>query len=602
MNKQSLFHFKGLTMLVFLLGIAVLPLSAALRGEYWLDSDPGHGKATAFTPQENTQLTISTSSIQDGLHLLGVRVKNNKVWSQTYLYMFFRHTASMSEIIAGEYWLDSDPGHGNATAFTPSAKTDLAIPTNSLEDGWHVLGLRARNNTNWSQTYIYMLYKDSYGPNELSAAEYWIDTDPGIGKATSIAVSPSSSTVEFTLDQLDTLPKGYHTLGLRAKRGHDWSFTYKRQFMNVNAGLKMNVEKVVAWWDSDTENLINVPFVIENGEAVINNYILDASALTYGAHQLHLRATADTRESATYTYDVCKNAIPQFSVLQDTLCLGDELIILDESQDVQPETSYAWDMDGDGKTDYTDKGDLLYTYSKAGKYTITLTIQTGEGCESVYTKDVVVLTKSAPTVKLTRDKNAICEGESVIFTATPTNGGDQPLYTWYKNNVEIAGEKEAQLTLSDLKDKDTIQVQLTTSNKCASSTTALSSKLTQTVYALPVIEFLFAETYYTDENAFSLTNLATPTGGTFYINDAEAKLFNPKTNETGTYTVRYEVTNNNGCKSEAETTFELKERPIDPTANENITNELIPTKVLINDVIFILRGDKTYTLTGQEVK
>ena len=256
MNKQSLFHFKGLTMLVFLLGIAVLPLSAALRGEYWLDSDPGHGKATAFTPQENTQLTISTSSIQDGLHLLGVRVKNNKVWSQTYLYMFFRHTASMSEIIAGEYWLDSDPGHGNATAFTPSAKTDLAIPTNSLEDGWHVLGLRARNNTNWSQTYIYMFYKDSYGPNELSAAEYWIDTDPGIGKATSIAVSPSSSTVEFTLDQLDTLPKGYHTLGLRAKRGHDWSFTYKRQFMNVNAGLKMNVEKVVAWWDSDTENCL----------------------------------------------------------------------------------------------------------------------------------------------------------------------------------------------------------------------------------------------------------------------------------------------------------------------------------------------------------
>lgn len=600
MNKQSLFHFKGLTMLVFLLGIAVLPLSAALRGEYWLDSDPGHGKATAFTPQENTQLTISTSSIQDGLHLLGVRVKNNKVWSQTYLYMFFRHTASMSEIIAGEYWLDSDPGHGNATAFTPSAKTDLAIPTNSLEDGWHVLGLRARNNTNWSQTYIYMFYKDSYGPNELSAAEYWIDTDPGIGKATSIAVSPSSSTVEFTLDQLDTLPKGYHTLGLRAKRGHDWSFTYKRQFMNVNAGIKMNVEKVEAWWDNDTENLINVPFVIENGEAIISNYIMDASALSYGAHKLHLRATADTRESLIYTYAVCKNAVPQFSFASDYACAGDEVFILDETQEVQEESTYAWDVNGDGKTDYTTKGNITHTFTKAGTYNVTFTVSTG-GCESVYSQEFVVYAKQTPSVKLARSKSAVCAGDSVVFIATPTNGGDNPTYTWFKNGVEIAGVSTDSLVLFDLQNQDTIQVQLTTSIPCPTAPTVLSSKLVQTVYEVPTIEFFLANIYYTDENEFSLVNMATPKGGVFYVNDVETDFFNPQEKPIGTYTVRYEVTNSNGCESEALTTFELKEHSGHTSINTTEAT-LIPVKILRDGQVLILRGDKTYTVTSQEIK
>lgn len=99
-----------------------------------------------------------------------------------------------------------------------------------------------------------------------------------------------------------------------------------------------------------------------------------------------------------------------------------------------------------------------------------------------------------------------------------------------------------------------------------------------------------------------MTGKATPAGGTFYINEAEAKLFNPKTNAVGTYSVRYVVTNSNGCTAEAEMTFELKERSDDPTAVENITDTTAPRKILINDQIYILRGEKVYTVTGQEVK
>ena len=93
--------------------------------------------------------------------------------------------------------------------------------------------------------------------------------------------------------------------------------------------------------------------------------------------------------------------------------------------------------------------------------------------------------------------------------------------------------------------------------------------------------------------------MATPAGGTFYINDAEAKLFNPKANELGIYTVRYEVTNSNGCKAEAETTFTLKIRD-DETGLTDIQSDQLPRKILLNGQIYILRGDKVYTVTGQE--
>lgn len=531
MNKLSINHFKWLTCLVCLLGMSIINSNAALRGEYWLDSDPGFG---------------------------------------------------------------------NATAFTPSANTNLTIPTSTIADGWHLLGMRVKNNSNWSQTYLYMFYSDSYGLNEISAVEYFIDTDPGIGKASAAPFTPSSSNVAFTLNQLDTLPTGYHTLGIRAKRNGMWSFTYKRQFMNVNAGIKMHVEKVEAWWDDDTDHLINVPFVLQDSIAVISNYILDATSLSYGAHKLHLRATADTRESLIYTYDVCKNAVPQFSFASDYACVGDEVSILDETQEVQDESTYAWDVNGDGKTDYTTKGNITHTFTKAGTYNVTLTVATG-GCESIYSREFVVYAKQTPSVKLARSRSAVCAGDSVVFIATPTNGGDNPTYTWFKNGVEIAGVTTDSLVLFDLQNQDTIQVQLTTSIPCPTVPTVLSSKLVQTVYEVPTIEFFLANIYYTDENEFSLVNMATPKGGLFYINDVETDLFNPQENTIGTYTVRYEVTNSNGCTSESLTTFELKERP-DPTSINSTEATLLPVKILRDGQVLILRGDKTYTVTGQEIK
>ena len=548
--------------------LSVATLFAQTQAEYFIDTDPGVRRATKVSINASSaQIDVPTGGLAAGWHLFGLRALAGRT-SQTYTHRFFIPEQTQITALSGaEYFVDTDPGRGSATQL-PFATGQTAFSfdltdTDNLSDGIHLVGMRAKYGNCWSQTYTHLFFvSHASAATELSGVEYWLDTDPGLGKATAYEYTPGQ--VEFALDAAipNELEEGTHLLGVRVKYGDNWSQTYTHRFLHTVAhNVPTVVEAVEAYWDADVENPVSVPFVQNGDTAYIRNFNFDTQALSYGVHYLNIRAKANGVWSILTRYEVCKNAIPQFSVLdEESICVGQDVIIFDESSEVQPETTYAWDMNGDGNTDITDAGDQLYKFTKAGRYTITLTVQTGNGCESVYSHEIYVHPTAAPSVSLSRTKSKICAGESVTFTAKPTNGGEHPQYTWYRNGQAIEGATDAELTLDDLQNGDKVKVQLTTDNPCATVKTAMSSELTQTVNALPEVAITLASVYYTDDKAFSLSSYGTPAGGTFYINDAKATLFNPKNNPVGTYTVRYVASNNNGCTSEAETTFELKVR------------------------------------------
>lgn len=552
---------------LLLCSVLSVALFAQNKAEYFFDNDPGYGRATKVSIDPNAaSVTMSTAGLSEGWHIFGLRALGSKA-GQTYTHRFLIMGQPQTTALSGvEYFVDTDPGRDNATklSFTPGQTAfsfDLTN-TDNLSEGVHLLGMRAKYGNRWSQTYTHLFFVSKpVATTELTGVEYWIDEDPGRGEATAVTFTAGQTQFNLDVNLSDELSEGTHLLGVRAKYGNRWSQTYTHLFLHtVSHVVPVKVQDVEAWWDGDKENTITVPFVQEEDTAYIKDFDFNMSALAYGVHYLNIHAKINGVWSIVTRYEVCKNAIPMFEFLEESACVGDEVIILDESTDVQPETTYKWDIDGDGKTDYTDKGDIVHTFTKAGRYTVTLTVQTAEGCESSYSQDIYIHPTSAPSVSLKRSKSSSCAGETVTFTATPTNGGETPTYTWLRNGTTIAGQTGATLELSDLTNNETIQVQLTTDNPCSATKTALSSVLKQTVYALPEVTLLFADTYYTDEKAFSFTSLATPTGGTFYLNGAEAKLFNPKSNTPGEYTVRYVVKNSNGCEAEAETTFTLKER------------------------------------------
>ena len=101
------------------------------------------------------------------------------------------------------------------------------------------------------------------------------------------------------------------------------------------------------------------------------------------------------------------------------------------------------------------------------------------------TNTVTITESSTPSVGISANPGStICAGTTVIFTATPTNGGATPIYTWLTNSVVDASSTDASYTNSTLVNGDKVDCQLQSSDACASPTTADANQITMTVNPL----------------------------------------------------------------------------------------------------------------------
>lgn len=151
---------------------------------------------------------------------------------------------SWSQITDAEYFIDTDPGIGNATSLEVNSGNIIdetfSIPTTGLTSGLHVLHIRIKGtNDIWS-----LFYRDYFHihsvTNETSvpivAAEYFFDTDPGVNNATDIAITEGFMVDETfaILVPLD-MSLGFHYLYLRVKDANDnWSLSIYALFEVVD--------------------------------------------------------------------------------------------------------------------------------------------------------------------------------------------------------------------------------------------------------------------------------------------------------------------------------------------------------------------------------
>lgn len=154
--------------------------------------------------------------------------------------------------------------------------------------------------------------------------------------------------------------------------------------------------------------------------------------------------------------------------------------------------SYQWMVDG------------VNVGSNQNSYT-TATLQNGQIVSCMLTSNLSCVTSAnansnqitltvnplvAPSVNvvISSGANPSNAGQPVSFTATPTNGGNNPTYTWLVNglNVGITGET---FTTTTLVEGDVVSCILTSSANCVSSSTATSNSITMSVIgeSLPCI-------------------------------------------------------------------------------------------------------------------
>lgn len=251
---------KNLLTFIVCICFSVLGFSQITEAEYFIDTDNlGVGNQITLTVTSgnsiNEDFNIPTTGLTEGLHTLSIRAKGtDNIWSLYKRAYFYVQTPSTDvtpqNIVAAEYYIDNDNlGVGNQTALTitPGMAINEAftIPTTGLSEGLHVLHIRVKEVDNrWSlykRAYFYSYSGNaSIAATPIVAAEYFFDADPGIGSATSVAVTPGFNIDQDLVIQVpNDMVDGDHYLFLRVQNQDNmWSLT-KRALFTVDSSLSI---------------------------------------------------------------------------------------------------------------------------------------------------------------------------------------------------------------------------------------------------------------------------------------------------------------------------------------------------------------------------
>ncbi len=89
-------------------------------------------------------------------------------------------------------------------------------------------------------------------------------------------------------------------------------------------------------------------------------------------------------------------------------------------------------------------------------------------------------TALVPSVSLTTSGTSTCVGYSVTFTPVPVNGGSNPSYQWFVNNVS-AGITSGDFVVNNLSNQSKVYCIMTSNLPCVSAATATSASKTITI-------------------------------------------------------------------------------------------------------------------------
>lgn len=116
-------------------------------------------------------------------------------------------------------------------------------------------------------------------------------------------------------------------------------------------------------------------------------------------------------------------------------------------------------------------------FGDTGLYILTTTVN---GCVSPQ-GEVRVALNPTPFVVIFADKDSICQGTPVTFTALPNNAGANPLYQW-KVNLQNVASGSASFNTSTLNNGDVVSCDMTDNAKCSTPFTDASNDIQMDVF------------------------------------------------------------------------------------------------------------------------
>jgi hypothetical protein len=293
----------------FLLLLLRLPAQNITAAEYFFDTDPGKGlgipvSVGASGPVVNFTASISTASLSAGFHTLAIRTKDAvNTWGlfETRAFYISTSTTNAGIITDAEYFIDADPGQGAGTHAGVGTSGNvvnfgISIPTASLANGFHTLAIRTKNaDGQWGlfETRAFYISSSSSNATAVTAAEYFIDADPGSGNGTAVSVGATGNTVNFTASIPTTaLSTGFHTLAIRTKnQDGQWGLFETRAFyISTSTTDAPPITAAEFFMDADPGPGNGTALAIgSSGNTVTFTSLIPTTSLAVGFHTLAIR-------------------------------------------------------------------------------------------------------------------------------------------------------------------------------------------------------------------------------------------------------------------------------------------------------------------------
>jgi Secretion system C-terminal sorting domain len=402
---------------------AVAAATKITAAEYFVNTDPGFGKAEPITVNTNTgaisQVLSLANTSNKGFNTLYIRTKDDLgVWSMYDRRIFYvsesTAIAAATKITAAEYFVNTDPGFGKATAVTVDANTGtlsqvLSLPAGSLQ-GFNTLYIRTKDDLGaWSmydRRLFYVNKEDNSLISNITAAEYFYDADPKFGNGTAATIIPTAKPNEYKIELATTdISCGLHDFYIRLKNADGkWSLYDYKKGINVFDNAKPTIvifPNITKELDATGKASVTIADV-NNGtfddcqlvSVVLNQAKIDYTCSNLGTNTV--KVTATDAESKVSTQDVtitvvdkikpvaiAKNITVQLDATGKVSILPAQ--INNSSTDNCSITEYSLDVSS-------------FSCSNLGPNTVNLTVTDGSGNTSTAAAIVTVTDSTKPTV------------------------------------------------------------------------------------------------------------------------------------------------------------------------------------------------------------
>jgi PKD domain/Secretion system C-terminal sorting domain len=599
-NDQGLWSIVDVRVL-YLGQVTSVANTTITQAEYYFDTDPSNGAGTNIPITAGDSVTvvnyaIPTTALSQGFHNLAIRTKNAEgIWSigdiRT-LYLTAPFAATNSNIVAAEYYFDTDPGNGAAAPIAVTAADSVSInpvliPTDTLSVGFHNLAIRTKSGqSTWSLPEVRTFYVYRV-PTTISTtidkAEYFVDIDPGVGNATPFNINSPSDTLSFTnaLLAMPCLATGNHTLYIRVRYSSGiWGLHEPRTFALTSAatndgamnGLYVNSTSC-GFGNNETITLSvknSGSNTIPIGAAVVNLVLTGATTASYTALNTSTILAGDSvrifvtgvnlsaigATTITATLSVCNDPLTTNNVQTTTTnntgnntvsafinSPATEINCTRSSIQLTASggTTYSWENGTTGST---------RTITSAGTYLVTATA--GLGCSG--TQSITITSNTSLPTASVSGRDTVCSNTSTSLVAS---GGASYLWSTGANTASLSISPTASTTYG---------VTITGSNGCTASTTKRvvlddvlnNSRLSSTTTLL---------------NCTTTNTNLSATGGVAYLWDNNTTAFSRTVTTGGTYQVT--ITSSSGCTT---------------TRNVTINRDITPPTLVVSNDTTICSG------------